>query len=288
MADPAANTPVDEGSADETPEAQPATKRKAYRSKVKSKLIEEAPPKAKSFRPRPPRPPKPPKPPRPPRPPKPPRVVNAAAVEEVEREEANAPKTEKAMLDQMFTRAFQRYADKGKANRGVELMAAVVDKIQSGESFKALEQDLLSVLSEQRSKTNVLQGVMLNHHLELAALFTDMRWHLMRDMWEDLKTQKLQPMERLALLKLACNEAEKAEAYINSSSPYEPAGEAHPLLEKADKPSQEKRNVEMRQTLEGTTPAGREVIRRLTFKAKEAAAKLAVGASKSTEKSNGS
>jgi len=261
--------PAPEVPADEAQEVRPAPKRKAYRSKAKSKIIQEETPR----RMRPPRPPKPPKPPRPPRNPKPPRLVNLNAVEEVEREEA-APKTEKAMLDQMFTRAFKRYADKGKANRGVELMAAVVDKIQSGESFKELEKDLLSVLSEQKSKTNVLQGVMLNHHLELAALFTDMRWQLMRDMWEDLKTQKLQPMERLALLKLACNEAEKAEAYINSSSPYVPAGEAHPLLDKADRPSQEKRHLEQRQELEGTTPQGREAIRRMSFKAKEAAAKI--------------
>lgn len=180
--------------------------------------------------------------------------------------------SEKNILDNLFKKSFERYAKNQEANRGVDAIGDVVGHIQSGASMKDLEERLTPLLSEQSSKTTILQAVMFNHMMELVALHWDMRWHLMRDLWQDLKSQKLSAMEKLALLKLADKCADKAASYINNqSNQFSPMTEVDGTMERASKNVIDSAKKIRAKEMEGTTPQGREIIRRLTFKAKQAA-----------------
>jgi hypothetical protein len=183
--------------------------------------------------------------------------------------------SEKKIIEGLFSKAFERYTKRKEANRGIEAIADVVSHIQSGASMKDMEEKLTPLLSEQSSKTTILQAVMFNHMMELVALHWDMRWHLMRELWEDLREQKLKPVEKLALLKLADQQAERAANYINNQNPtFQPMTEVDSTMERASKQAVDTAKRRNSKELEGTTPQGREIVRRLTFKAKQAADKI--------------
>jgi len=183
--------------------------------------------------------------------------------------------TEREILNNLFSKAFERYTKRQESHRGVDAIADVVSHIQSGASMKELEGKLTPILSEQSSKTTILQAVMFNHMMELVALHWDMRWHLLRELWEDLRMQKLKPLEKLALLKLADQCADKAAGYINEqSNNFQPMTEVDATMERASKNATDDSRKKRAKEMEGTTPQGREIIRRLTFKAKQAADKI--------------
>jgi hypothetical protein len=191
--------------------------------------------------------------------------------------------TEKEILNTLFSDAFKRYTKRQEADKGVEAIADVVSRIQSGAPMKELESTLTPLLSGQSSKTTILQAVMFNHMMELVALHWDMRWHLMRELWADLRMQKLKPLEKLALLKIADQCADKAAAYINEQNPtFTPMTEIDATMERASKHSADQEKRARSKDMEGTTPQGREIVRRLTFKATQAADKIVSGSLKNT------
>lgn len=208
----------------------------------------------------------------------PPRTLNLDPTDLAAAEEGT---TEKEILNNLFSKAFERYTKRQEANRGVDAIAEVVSRIQSGESMKDLEGKLTPLLSEQSSKTTILQAVMFNHMMELVALHWDMRWHLMRELWADLRLQKLKPLEKLALLKLADQCADKAADYINDQNPtFAPLTDVDATMERASKHSVEQAKRARSKDMDGTTPQGREIVRRLTFKAGQAADRIVSSALK--------
>ncbi|MHC4332497.1 MAG: hypothetical protein ACYSUV_01955 [Planctomycetota bacterium] len=185
------------------------------------------------------------------------------------------PKTEKDILNNLFSQAFARWTKRSESNRGVESIAEVVSHIQGGTSLKEMQDNLSQVLGEQQSKATLLQATMFNHQMERVALHWDMRWQLERDLWQDLREQKMNVAEKLALLKLSCCEAEKSADYINDhSTSFTPLQEVEPVVERASKPATDKDRVAQRKEFEGTTPQGREIIRRMTAKAKSVSEKI--------------
>jgi hypothetical protein len=192
---------------------------------------------------------------------------------EVQAEEAKGK--DKDLIDNLFAQAFDRWLKKEEANKGVAAIAQVVSFIQSGRSLKELDTELIPLLSEQASKSHILQATMYNHQMERVALHWSARWDLERSLWEDLRAQKLTPREKIALLELSTREAKEAAAYINNASAeFKPMTEVEPTIEKAGKHSASKAAAEKKKEFEGTTPQGREIIRRMTFKAKQAADKI--------------
>jgi hypothetical protein len=186
-----------------------------------------------------------------------------------------ADDSQKDIIDNLFSKAFDRWVKRDEANRGVDAIAKVVSFIQSGRSLKEMDAELVPILSEQASKSSILQAVMFNHQMERVVLYWDARWRLERDLWEDLRGQKLTPREKLALLALASKEAKESADYINrANGAFTPMTEVEPTIERAGKHSATKALAAKKQEFEGTTPQGREIIRRLTFKAKQAAAKI--------------
>jgi hypothetical protein len=240
-------------------EARPLKRKRGKPSKIKAALA------------------KPPKKPRKPDP-----AVEAADIPPLDRplnlHQENAVDEEggdKDILDGLFAKAFDRWMKKEEADKGVSAIAKVVSFIQSGRSLKELEAELVPLLSEQASKSNLLQATMYNHQMERVALHWSSRWDLERSLWEDLREQKLTPREKIALLKLSTVEAKDAADYINKASgQFTPMTEVEPTIEKAGKHSASKALAEKKKEFEGTTPQGREIIRRFTFKAKQAAEKL--------------
>lgn len=202
-------------------------------------------------------------------------------------EEAKAGK-DKDLIDNLFAAAFDRWLKKEEANKGVAAIAQVVAFIQSGRSLKELDSELIPLLSEQQSKSNILQATMYNHQMERVALHWSTRWDLERSLWEDLRAQKLTPREKIALLELSTREAKEAAAYINdANADFKPMSEVEPTIEKAGKHSASKAAAEKKKEFEGTTPQGREIIRRMTFKAKQAADKIVEEALKEPPKPDG-
>jgi hypothetical protein len=182
---------------------------------------------------------------------------------------------DKDILDGLFAKAFDRWMKKEEANKGVSAIAKVVSHIQSGRSLKELEAELVPLLSEQQSKSSLLQATMYNHQMERVALHWSSRWDLERSLWEDLREQKLTPREKIALLTLSTREAKDAAEYINKANgAFTPMTEVEPTIEKAGKHSASRALTDKKKEFEGTTPQGREIIRRFTFKAKQAADKL--------------
>ena len=194
----------------------------------------------------------------------------------------------KDLIDNLFAAAFDRWLKKEEANKGVAAIAQVVSFIQSGRSLKELDAELIPLLSEQASKSHILQATMYNHQMERVALHWSARWDLERSLWEDLRAQKLTPREKIALLELSTREAKEAAAYINNASAeFKPMTEVEPTIEKAGKHSASKAAADKKKEFEGTTPQGREIIRRMTFKAKQAADKIVEAALKETTKPDG-
>lgn len=192
------------------------------------------------------------------------------------------------LIDNLFAAAFDRWMKKEEANKGVAAIAQVVSFIQSGRSLKELDSELVPLLSEQQSKSNILQAMMYNHQMERVALHWSARWDLERSLWEDLRAQKLTPREKIALLELSTKEADKAAEYINKANDeFKPMSEVEPTIEKAGKHSASKAAADKKKEFEGTTPQGREIIRRMTFKAKQAADKMVEDALKEPPKPDG-
>jgi len=193
------------------------------------------------------------------------------------------PETKKDMIDRLFTAAWERRAQTQASSQGVALIAEVVSRIQTGQPVKEMANLLAPILSEQQAKTNILQALMFNHQMERVVLHWDMRWQLERDLWEDLKQQKLTPAEKLTLLSLSCKEAEKAASYVDAHSPnFKPITDIAGILEQTAKPDMEHLRADIRADLIGTTPQGMEAIRRFTAKAKKRAEEL-VGAALKNE-----
>ena len=208
-------------------------------------------------------------------PPRQERRLNFPDPEQVLAPEAEGKGKDKDLIDNLFAAAFDRWLKKEEANKGVAAIAQVVSFIQSGRSLKELDAELVPLLSEQQSKSNILQATMYNHQMERVALHWSARWDLERSLWEDLRAQKLTPREKIALLELSTREAKEAAAYINdANADFKPMSEVEPTIEKAGKHSASKAAADKKKEFEGTTPQGREIIRRMTFKAKQAAEKL--------------
>jgi hypothetical protein len=204
--------------------------------------------------------------------PPPPPVVAPPLVADLQPEAVLGEGTQKDIIDNLFNRAFDRWTKREEANQGVGAIAEIVSFIQSGRSLRELEAKLIPLLSEQQAKTNILQAAMYNHQMERIALHWENRWILERDLWMDLREQKLTPREKLALLAFSTKEAKDAAAYINGANvEFRPMKEVEPTIEQAGKHSASKVISDKKKEFEGTTPQGREIIRRMTFKAKVAA-----------------
>lgn len=196
---------------------------------------------------------------------------------------ADLPKNDKEVLNKLFGQAMERWTKKKDASKGVELISDVVSRIQSGQPLSDLQVNLGPLLNEQSAKASVVQSAILNHQLERLALHFDMRWFLERDLWQELREMKLNAAEKLVLLKLSCIEADKAAEYINNANPnFQLPQDIEATVDKATKSVSTQATALNRKEFEGTTPQGREVIRRLTFKAKQAANKII-----ETKKTNG-
>jgi len=194
----------------------------------------------------------------------------------------------KDILDGLFYKAFERWISDEDANKGVSAIAKVVSYIQAGKSLKELDAELIPLLSEQQAKSHILQAMMYNHQMERIALHWSSRWNLERSLWEDLNAKNLTPREKIALLQIATREAKDAAAYINgASTPFTPMTEVEPTIEKAGKHSASKALADKKKEFEGTTPQGREIIRRFTFKAKQAASRIVDTELSNEKKSDG-
>lgn len=209
--------------------------------------------------------------PRPPQAPLPPNPIQPTIEEQAEGN----------VLEILFARAMRNRTDTKPADDpGMAMMQALSHQVQHGLPIKELEGIMVPHLGEMSSKIHLWRNAVAYHTMfERGALYALARWTLEKSLWDDLINQRLSPVEKLALLQLAIKEMDKVGDTLGEyqetleSGGKGTAADIESATEKSDRPLSKTEDPSAKD-LEGTSPVGRELARRLMSKAEKAANKL--------------
>lgn len=189
----------------------------------------------------------------------------------------NEREREGKVLEQLFTQALRRTeALKPAEDTGMKLIQAISHSISNAEPVGKLDALMLPHLGEMASKAHLML-MALNYHniVERVSLYSMARWTLEKGLWNDLIQGAMSPVEKLALLQLTIKEMDKAQVLATDYKETMESGgrgttaDVQATSEKMDR-AVKKEDLAAVKELEGTTPVGREVVRRMLDKANTA------------------
>lgn len=162
---------------------------------------------------------------------------------------------------------------------GVAMLNAVMHQFQHGQPLKAIEDIVIQHLGEMASKIHLVRNVTAYHDMERRALYAHVCSVLEDALWDDLINQRLTPSEKLALLQLAIRENDKIDGRLgNFGHDLEKSGKGtgQDIESAVEKPDRILHKVEdpNAKELEGTSPIGRELARRLMDRAGKSSEKI--------------
>lgn len=181
------------------------------------------------------------------------------------------------VLEQLFTMSLRRSDTvKPAQDTGMQLVQAIAASVTQAQPVSRLDTTMLPHLGEMSAKIHLMLNALNYHNLfERGALYSLARWTLEKGLWQDLMSGNLAPVEKLALLQLATKEMDKVEARLGAykenleTSGRGTTGDIQTTAERVDRSVTKEDNSELKE-LEGTSPVGREVTRRLLDKAAKA------------------
>lgn len=183
------------------------------------------------------------------------------------------------VLEILFARAMRNRSDTKPADDpGMAILQSLTHLIQHGKPLKTIEDIIIPHLGESPSKRQLFRNAMRYHNVfERGSLLALARWTLEKSLWEDLINQRLSPVEKLALLQLAIKEMDKVQDGLDNDDDEDTskgsAADIEAAAERSDRPLTKTVDPTSKD-LEGTSPVGRELARRLVDRAGKAAEKL--------------
>lgn len=168
----------------------------------------------------------------------------------------------------------------------MSLVQSISHQIQTGQPLKLLEAETEKFLGEFTAKSHIWKTALAYHDIfERGALYVQARWILEKNLWEDLVNSRLSPAEKLALLQLCIKESDKIkEGASKTQDDMESAGKGttgdiSSTTERADRTLDKTTDPTVKH-LDGTSPVGRELARRLLDTAGKNAEKIVADAIK--------
>lgn len=191
------------------------------------------------------------------------------------------------ILEMLFARALRNRADTKPADDpGMAMLQALAHQVQTGQPLKDIEGIVVPHLGEMASKIHLFLNALAYHNMfERGALLSLARWTLEKSLWEDLINQRLSPVEKLALLQLAIKESDKIQSNLGEyqvNLEKGGKGTAADIESAVEKPDRALHKTEDpgAKDLEGTSPVGRELARRIMGRAGKASEQIVADALK--------
>jgi hypothetical protein len=195
--------------------------------------------------------------------------------------QADPQAEEGSALEVLYARALRDHATvKPADDKGMSMLQAVALQVRSGQPLKSIDGVLVPNLSDLQAKIQLLQNASIWHEaFERMPMLSLARWVLEKTLWDDLINGKLTPSEKLTMLVHAIKELEKNNNKLDEFQGNAEHGgkgasaDVGATTTKADKTLVKVADPTLKD-LEGTSPVGRELARRLISKAGLAAEKL--------------
>jgi hypothetical protein len=141
-----------------------------------------------------------------------------------------------------------------------------IPRFIGGKPSGDVKEEISKVTEGIQDKFRIVGAMVDTHALERWGLSVQMRWKLSQSLYADLEVDKLSPLEKLALLKMVSTECDDLEKIIRHGA--NPLQDIEGTLAKVDATLQGNAS-ELANRLKNTTPQGREIARRLAYKAQQ-------------------
>lgn len=157
------------------------------------------------------------------------------------------------------------------ASQALAVAAEVIPRFVQGKPTAQIKEKVAKVASAVDEKYKVLGSIVDSHMQERYLLHANMRWDLEQSLYRDLQADSLPALAKVAIYKMVREEAALMEKIIRAGA--NPLQDVQNALEKVDTVQKQTPGA-MAKRLEGTTPQGREVARRLAAQAAALSKKL--------------
>jgi hypothetical protein len=166
----------------------------------------------------------------------------------------------------------------GKGERPPPIESAVLNvasetipRFVAGKPTAQIKDRVSKVAGSVEDKYKILGSIVESHTMERYLLHARMRWDLEQSIFRNLVADELDPMTKVALYKMVLSETSLMEKIIRQGA--NPTQDLQGLAEKIDA-VQKQTPGDLARRLEGTTPQGREIARRVVAQAQQLSRKL--------------
>lgn len=147
-----------------------------------------------------------------------------------------------------------------QADKPLLVIEQVVGAIKDGRDLSSMKEDVLRLVSNQEDRAQLISNLLMTHDYTRMAKYAKAREKLENVVLEAIEQRQLTPTQTIAFLKLVMEESEVISARIRNGATT--VKDLVSLLNRADYAMQLS-DAELHKKFEGTTPQGREIIRRL-------------------------
>lgn len=145
----------------------------------------------------------------------------------------------------------------------LEVLNTVVQGIKNGTDLAPVYTQIARLINNQEERATLVNNLSLTHEYERKIEYMKARWALERYMFQLIATGKLKPHECMAFMRLIQEEEKVIDSTVKAggTSP----NDIMTMLNKVDFTFQMKQE-ELENKFKNTTPQGREIVRRLSYK----------------------
>lgn len=142
-------------------------------------------------------------------------------------------------------------------------MLKLVDGIKGGEKLTELTKEVTQYVANQEARSELLSNLALTHDFERSVKYAIVRDKLESYLLSLAANDRLTPSQSIMFLKIVQEEADNIAARVRAGA--NPVNDVVALLNRADFATQME-DEELQKKFAGTTPQGREIVRRLAYK----------------------
>ena len=142
-----------------------------------------------------------------------------------------------------------------------------IPRLLTGKPTDDVKEEIAKVTDGIEDKYKIVGALVDHHTVERWGVQARLRWKLEQSLMADLEVDKLSPLEKLALLKMVAPQCDAMEKIIRAGA--NPMKDVEQTLKNVDATIQANNTSSMAARLKGTTPQGREIARRLAYKANQ-------------------
>jgi len=150
-----------------------------------------------------------------------------------------------------------------QADKPLQVIEQVVGAIKDGRDLSAMKPDVLRLISNQEDRAQLISNLLMTHDYTRVAKYAKAREKLENTILEAIDRGRLTPTQTLAFLKLISEETEVISGRIRGGATS--VKDLMALINRADYQMQMSEG-DIHKKFTGTSPQGREIIRRLIGK----------------------